>query len=96
VRTRRRALTRGNHDLMHLRRGPLRPLALEPERQLDDPGRRARHHDPRARAQRLKPARTVCANPVSHRRATDPDKPPAWAELLTADKQADQPASVCA
>ena len=85
-------LTRREHDLMHLRRGPLRPLPLQSERELQHPGRRARHHDPRLGHQRLKPVLTVRADPVIQRRATNPNKSPVRAEMLSLSKRADQPA----
>ena len=75
-------VARGEHDLPHLRRGPLRPLPLQPERQLEHPGRRMRKHNARLGNERVEPAQTVRADPLIQRAARDPDQSPVRADML--------------
>jgi hypothetical protein len=80
--------------LPDLRRGPLRPLMLEIERQLEHLARRPRRDHPRPRDQRLKPAMAIRPDPSVKRRATDPDQPAIGRDVLLLGQSADQPAAL--
>ena len=84
----------GEHDLADLRRGPLRPLALQRERQLQRLGRRARRDHPRPGNERFEPAPAVVADPAVKRPARDSDQPAVRADMLTLAQRADQPAAL--
>jgi hypothetical protein len=84
----------GEHDLSDLRRGPLRPLPLQLERELQHPGRRARHHNPRRRDERVEPAQAIRANPPIQRAARNPNQPAVRPDMLPAGERPDQPAAL--
>src|SRR5450432_412676 len=84
----------GEHDLVDLRRSPLRPFALDRERQLERLGRRADRDELRSRNERVKPTVPVCADPSPQRRATDPDQPTVRPDMLTIRQRAQQPATL--
>ena len=73
----RSATAGGEHDLPDLRRGPLPPLALERERELEleKLGRCARHDNARLGNERLEPTMTVRAQPPVQRAPRDSDEP---------------------
>ena len=73
----------GEHDLPDLRRGPLRPLPLQLERQLEHPGRRAQRDNARLGNERLEPTMAIRADPLIQRAARDPDQPPVRPDMLT-------------
>ena len=78
VRTRGARFACGDHDLVDLRRGALRALALERDRQLQHPRRRARQHLPRPRDQRLIAAargRRESTHPASSARPASRGRP---------------------
>ena len=79
---------------LDLRRGPLRPLPLQRERQLQHLGRRARRNHPRPGNQRFEPAAAIRADPVIQRAARDPDQPPVRPDMLPLGQRADQPAAL--
>jgi hypothetical protein len=82
------------HDLPDLRRGPLRTLTLERERQLQRLRRRARRDHPRLENKRLEPAVAIRADPPIQRGASDPDDRAVRADMLTLTQGADQPAAL--
>ena len=84
----------GEHDLADLRRGPLRPLALEPERKLEQLGRCARRDNPRPGNERFEPAPAVIANPPVQRPARDPHQPTIGTQVLTLGERAGQSAAL--
>jgi hypothetical protein len=84
----------GKHDLPDLRRGPLRPLELEPERRLKNPRRRARRHHTRLGDQRCKPTPAIGSDPLNQRPARHSDQPTTGANVLPSSEQADEPAAL--
>lgn len=84
----------GEHDLPHLRRGPLRPLQLQLERELEHPGRRAQPNTTRLRHESVEPATTIRPDPLIQRAARNPDRPTIRADVIALSERADQPTTL--